>query len=125
MDDNITEFIKNMGIDSLDDIVELYQDYINECNQLVLDIEQAFKETSFDYISTEKIVHNLKGVSANLYINAVYEAAAVLDDALKTESNPYTYKEIFNLWKQVYISYNCSKIKIVNYFMEYGFTLTS
>ncbi|PKM93359.1 MAG: hypothetical protein CVU84_16200 [Firmicutes bacterium HGW-Firmicutes-1] len=126
MEENISLFIKDMGIDSLEDIVGLYQDFMDECNQLVLEIEKSFEENSFDMVFTEKLLHNLKGVSANLYVNEVFEKATILDDLLKTQDkNSYVYKEMFHLWQQVLAAYTVAKVGIINYFLQRGYNLTS
>ncbi|PKM50139.1 MAG: hypothetical protein CVV02_12820 [Firmicutes bacterium HGW-Firmicutes-7] len=126
MEEYIRLFIKNMGVDSVEDIKDLYQDYMYECNQLVMEIDTAFKDQFLDHSYVEKIVHNLKGVSANLYVHDVYENASKLDDALLNgDSNSYTFQEILNLWHQTHLAYNASKNKIVHYFKQHGYTLTS
>lgn len=81
MEENIKLFIQDMGIDSPEDIKNLYFDYLQETSVIIEQLASNFSTLTCS--EAEKLVHNLKGVSANLYVQGVYQAALQLDDYLK------------------------------------------
>lgn len=115
--DNITNFMSDMGIDDYKDINSLYQDYIYECNQMIMTVNENIKAT--DCISLEKIIHNIKGVSANLYVKEVYNTAKILDDYLKlciSKEELSINNKILSLWSGLTDTYKLSKKQITDYF---------
>lgn len=124
MKDNILNFMVDMGIDDLADIGMLYQDYISESNEIIQEIDQCFYTLS--PLDLKGKIHNLKGVSANLYVTPVFELAKRIDDyinndqfAIKNEAQTYI------LWQALVSAYEDSKIGILTFFSEKGITLSA
>lgn len=118
MKENITLFMSDMGITEHDDISELYNDYLSECDGLKEQVNQILA-CSFqtEWIELEKIIHNFKGVSANLYVQKVYEKAATLDTFLKEGvQSEYHAKQFSFLWKELLDAYECAKLEILQFF---------
>lgn len=126
MKTQINQFSLDMGIDNLEDISSLYKDYINESYDLVESIQAIiYQSTVIQPDILEKIVHNLKGVSANLYVEAVYQQAARLDDYLKSQNDTLAVtNELELLWERLYNAYNIACHQITQYFYENGYDIT-
>lgn len=119
---HIDRFLTDMGLDSYEDIGFLYQDYINECNDLVSEINSNFH--SVDIITIEKLIHNLKGVSANLYVQPVYKSAEVLDGYLKEHPEMPTSNTVMqDMWQHTFRAYNTALDQLVEHFNENGVVL--
>lgn len=111
----IQQFMYDMGIDSYEDIGFLYQDYIFECNEITTEINQLITSSSIETI--EKRIHNLKGVSANLYVTSVYEQAKVVDALLTAHINePQVTPEILEAWQILLDLYKEASLEIVSFF---------
>lgn len=77
---DIDGFISELEIE-LEEAEELYKSYETEMNEEIEEMEQLC--SAKEYEKLERVVHNVKGVSANLRINDVYEVAADFDIKLK------------------------------------------
>lgn len=126
MQAQIIQFSMDMGISNLEDISSLYKDYINESQELIIDIQTVIAEASIiqpDIL--EKLVHNLKGVSANLYVEVVYQNATLLDNFLKEQQWPFPISNDFILlWQQLNESYKEARNQIIQYFYDNGHDIT-
>lgn len=111
----IKDFMTDMGLDSYDDIGFLYQDYIAECNTMVDSINALINTGSPNEI--EKLIHNFKGVSANLYVTSVYESAKTLNDLLRDELKASQASEGTVLaWQDLHHIYKEAKVEIIQFF---------
>ncbi len=77
---NIDGLISELEIE-LEDAAELYRSYEMEMKEEIEAMEELC--SSKDYEKLERVIHNIKGVSANLGINDVYQTAADFDIKLK------------------------------------------
>ena len=121
MEKYIKSFLSDMGMDSFEDIAPLYKDYINECSSIFDTINNSL--SSFSKNDLLKLLHNLKGISANLYVENVHIGTKKIHDNLIRETNfedniPY-YKsscnELFKVFsdasQEIYTffnNHNCS-----------------
>lgn len=112
---HIQQFMQDMGIDSFEDIGCLYQDYIFECNDIVNEIDRSIHSKTPSDI--EKLIHNFKGVSANLYVQSVFEASKLLNDLLRANINaPSNNSDIINAWQSTAYEYSEAKDEIITFF---------
>lgn len=82
----------------LSDIVRLFSNYFTEMKEELAEMKKYL--SSGDWIMLERVVHNVKGVSANLDIKDVYNEAAAFDTLLKinvTDSAEYYINRIDEL----------------------------
>jgi len=122
MDAQITKFMNDMGIDTFDDIGFLYQDYIFECNDLIDELDLIMTSTTPSV--AEKMIHNLKGVSANLYVEQVYEISKTLNEYLTNHIEDLVIdQQTLQLWQKVKQTYILTKKELVNYFNSKGVKL--
>lgn len=115
---NITGFMQDMGIDDFDDILSLYQDYIIECGELIDKIQiNNSASTLNEWIDLAKDIHNIKGVSANLYVQEVCEKATCLEHYLKAliDSKPFNHQYIV-LCEDLSKSFEDAKNEINHFF---------
>lgn len=63
------------------DIATLFLNYFYEMKSEIVAIQQHLSVRNWNML--ERVVHNIKGVSANLNVSDVYEEAAVFDILLK------------------------------------------
>lgn len=85
-------------------LVDLYREYFNEMKSEITEAKR-FADSS-DWVMLERTVHNIKGISANLVINDIYEEAKTLDTCLKsnmTENAAAFITQIENLLFQAEI----------------------
>lgn len=122
----IEQFKMDMGIENMEDIASLFQDYLTESLDLVQQISDTVQNGStVDARALEKIVHNLKGVSANLYVETVYQDASLVDDYLKHSQSLLPVSQEFNrLWDKLRDSYEEARKQIIQYFEDYGYHFT-
>ncbi len=113
--------MNDMGIEDFDDIAMLYNDYVTECDVLIQEImhNKLSPSSTEEWIALEKDIHNIKGVSANLYVKNVYEKASDLDHYLK--ESLYDLPQINQLsllWQALLEDYVLAKNEIFNFFNE-------
>ena len=65
----------------ISDIAVLFLNYIGEMKEEVGSIQDFLSKKDWNML--QRVVHNIKGVSANLHIDDVYKAAAEFDADLK------------------------------------------
>ncbi|MBC7959165.1 MAG: hypothetical protein H7X94_04785 [Vallitaleaceae bacterium] len=119
MKENIMTFIKDMGIDDPDDIRSLYADYMTQCDEILKGIWSKMDQNgSPSWIEIEKGIHNLKGVSANLYVAQVQRQAEILDDCLKNLIETGGSSDaLILLWEQLCDTYEVAKAEIEQFFI--------
>lgn len=107
--------MNDMGIDSIDDISLLYEDYIIESRQSILEINQTLGELNREQL--EKKIHNFKGVSANLYVLPVFEKLSLLDQYLKDTLTLQTLdSHILESWAEIQSTFSSTVNDLLNYF---------
>lgn len=101
----------------IEDISDLYASYIQEMKEEIAELKVCLKNSDWDML--QRVVHNIKGVSANLGITDVFSEADKFDKLLKinetSESKEYVAK-IVNLIVD-------SEAVIKDFFMEKGFSI--
>ncbi|MBC7960684.1 MAG: hypothetical protein H7X94_12520 [Vallitaleaceae bacterium] len=119
MKENIMTFIKDMGIDDPDDIRSLYTDYMTQCDEILKGIwSKIDQKGSTSWIEIKKSIHNLKGVSANLYVAQVQKQAEILDDCLKNLIETGGSSDaMLLLWEQLCDTYEVAKAEIEQFFI--------
>lgn len=110
----------DMGIEDFNDMTLLYYDYISECDELLKQISQKLPpQSQNEWIELEKDIHNIKGVSANLYVQNVFEKATILDDFLKQPLDCLpTISQFLPKWQELLVSFEQAKIEIVRFFKQ-------
>jgi HPt (histidine-containing phosphotransfer) domain-containing protein len=77
---DIEGFAAELEVD-LETVVGLFVSYIQEMKEEIGAMQGYLRES--DWYMLERTIHNIKGVSANLSIQDVFEEATVFDDRLK------------------------------------------
>ncbi|MCX7748774.1 MAG: hypothetical protein N2645_18090 [Clostridia bacterium] len=62
-------------------LARLFRNYFTEMASETVEMENMFHNKN--WVGLERVIHNIKGVSANLSIHDVYQEAALLDERLK------------------------------------------
>lgn len=73
-------FMKNTGLD-IYEAAELYTVFVLELNSEIEELKSSFYNVDFE--NTQKIAHNIKGISSNYLAMRVYEIAQEIDSRLK------------------------------------------
>ena len=91
---NLEDLIRDIGINK-DTMVELLKIYCSEMSEEMQQVKLYL--SSKEWTGLERTVHNIKGISANLYLQDMFKAAEVLD--LKLKKNDYNGIEnsIYNM----------------------------
>ncbi|AOY78129.1 Hpt domain-containing protein [Clostridium formicaceticum] len=72
--------IEEMGIGA-EDLVILYEEYFKEMEENILLMKELVEVEN--YQALQSVVHNIKGISINLFVKGVYDKAHELDILLK------------------------------------------
>lgn len=99
------------------DIMKLYSNYMQEMSSETEEMRKFLSKQ--DWVMLERVVHNIKGVSANLNIQDVYNEAEAFDTLLKintTESAAYYVDKIETLLKAAGNDIKC-------FFLQHGLKL--
>ena len=96
---NLEDLVKSIGIDK-DTIIELLGIY---CYEMTEEMQQVklFLEKQ-EWSDMQRIIHNIKGVSSNLYLQEMFEAAEILELRLKNMD----YKGIENSVRNLFDTFN-------------------
>ena len=101
----------------LESIVGLFSSYFEEMKEEVSSMQELLSKN--DWYMLARVIHNIKGVSANLSIQDVFDEAAAFDSRLKLNNtnNATTYVEkIMDLISK-------AEIEIMDIFKEKGLSL--
>ena len=101
----------------LSDIVKLYSNYIEEMASEIEEMQKFLLKK--DWVMLERVVHNIKGVSANLNIEDVFNEAEAFDNLLKkgvADDSGYYVNNIETLLK-------AAENEIKSFFAQYGLAL--
>lgn len=86
---NLEDLIRDIGIDK-STVVELLGIYCTEMTEEMQQIKMFLKNQ--EWSGLQRALHNIKGVSANLYLQDMFKAAEVIDIKLRKND----YKDIEN-----------------------------
>ena len=98
----------------LESIVGLYTSYIEEMKEEILEMTTYLEKT--DWTMLERVIHNIKGVSANLCIMDVFSEAEKFDLLLKKNITLDCDKHITKLINLI----RDSEVEIKSFFNERG-----
>ena len=98
---DIAGFAHDLGL-SLEEVSELYAELINELNSALSELKVLINKE--DLVKTQKIIHNIKGVSGNYRINDIYEETTKINDALKTTNYTEFKKDLNHLINISYVA---------------------
>ena len=100
---NLEDLIKSIGIDK-DTIIELLGIY---CYEMTEEMQQVklFLEKQ-EWSDMQRIIHNIKGVSSNLYLQEMFEAAEILELRLKNMDYKGIENSVRNLFDTFYETLN-------------------
>ncbi|MDP4095141.1 MAG: Hpt domain-containing protein [Bacillota bacterium] len=101
----------------IDEILVLFMNYISEMNDEIKSMKLYFANKDWNML--ERIIHNIKGVSANLSINDVYQTAAAFDLQLKQGKTEDAGNEVSKLEETIL----SAKDEIIKFFTIKGYTL--
>lgn len=93
-------------------IAELYSSYFSEMKEETAAMESFLAKN--DWYMLERVVHNVKGVSANLNVSDVFEEARILDEMLKKNISDNAEHHVEKIIKRLLDS----ELEIRKYFME-------
>jgi HPt (histidine-containing phosphotransfer) domain-containing protein len=113
---NIQGLIDELDV-SVEEILPLYSNYFSEMKEEVAELNECLAKE--DWYMLERVVHNIKGVSANLNIQDVFEEASKFDILLKENNNSDAQgfvERINGLLEE-------AENEIKKYFAAYGFSL--
>jgi HPt (histidine-containing phosphotransfer) domain-containing protein len=99
------------------DIIDLYSNYISEMNKEISSMQKLLLKG--DWFNLEKVIHNIKGVSANLNITDVYQAAEIFDAELKRTEIENVQANTGKLIDML----NEAVLEIKGFFLDKGITL--
>ena len=89
---DIIGFTHDLGL-TIDEVSKFYAELISEINSALLELKLLIAKQ--DLIKTQKIIHNIKGVSGNYRISDIYICTSKINDALKN-TNYTTLEEDLN-----------------------------
>lgn len=95
---SISEFQEALGM-SIEGIADLFENYFKEMAIEIRKMHEYLAEG--DWYMLQRVVHAIKGVSANLRVHDVYEGAVELDDNLKKKSYEDVPKYVENIEKMI------------------------
>lgn len=98
-------------------LIPLFVQFFAEMAEEIVKAEHFLAQRNWPML--KKTVHNIKGVSANLRILDVYQAAAVLDDLLKDGKTATVQIHVYNLIDLL----NQAKEEITQAFLAKGLAL--
>ncbi|MCX8132054.1 MAG: Hpt domain-containing protein [Clostridia bacterium] len=113
---DIEGLAEGLGV-SIEDISGLFASYFNEMQGEINDMRQFLECSDWDML--ERVVHNVKGVSANLGITDVFEEAERFDVLLKSRETKNSAKYVDSLEQLI----NSAKEEIKDYFCQRGCAL--
>ncbi|MDF2840487.1 MAG: Hpt protein [Clostridia bacterium] len=80
---SLSRLTEEIGIDK-ESIAELLSIYCSEMKEEIQQVRITLHNQ--DWINLQRTVHNIKGVSANLSLQGIFEASAELDSMLKSKN---------------------------------------
>lgn len=98
---------EEIGIEK-DALLELLNIYISEISQEILKAKELLIRK--DWAGLQRSIHTIKGVSANLFIETMHEAAAAIDQKLKAmdlENIAANVEELIGIYDAVEIEIEC------------------
>jgi len=113
---DLESFAEGLEVD-IESISGLFSEYINEMKSEVIEM-RTFLEKS-DWYMLQRIVHNVKGVSANLNVHDVFNEAEKLDLLLKNGQT----EEAKGLVDSITELLESAEIEIKNFFSLRGFSI--
>lgn len=101
----------------ISDLATLFSSYINEMQSEIAELYKYLSDGDFNML--QRVVHNIKGVSANLWIEDVQKLASDFGDMLKRGDTFESGSQISLLLRTI----NEAQYEIRKYFSQYGYSL--
>lgn len=101
----------------LSDLVDLFAGYISEMKEEVSEMRKFLNQNDFEML--QRVVHNIKGVSANLNIKDVFKEAEKFDILLKNSMTEDACAHVNMLASLI----EGAEVKIRSFFMENGYNI--
>lgn len=79
---NLEFLTQQIGIDT-EAVIELLKIYRSEISEELQQVQQLFERG--DWHNLQRTIHNIKGVSANLYLEGMFTISTDIDSKLKTQ----------------------------------------
>lgn len=98
---------------------DLFSEYLNEMDEDMAYIGEMLQKEQWDML--QRAVHNVKGVSSNLCLYRMTEAAAELDKLLKSAKTEAAGKHVENIAD----TYNETKKDIIDAFKGYSLSFNN
>lgn len=98
----------------IDDIVPLFSSYYTEMREELVNMLACLSKSDWDML--RRIVHNVKGVSANLRIEDVFNTCVEFEDKLK-DGNSVQADKYINLLLEIM---NDSEHSVRSYFQKFN-----
>ncbi len=92
--------VEELGLE-IELILELMDEYIIQCYDMQDDFKDAIKSENPDDIYL--ITHRLKGVSANLRVNFIYDKLDMIEKSSDLDKNLEYFSEIYSAIDKIYI----------------------
>ena len=109
-------FAKELEVE-IGEIANLFASYFEEMKEEILEMKDSVVQS--DWSMLKRIIHNVKGVSANLNVSDVFEAAAALDARLKDNETSDAGVHVEKIIGLI----NNAEVEISKFFLEKGITL--
>ncbi len=88
--------VKEMGL-SKDEVLPLYEIYLNEMDDMIIALDSASK--SSDYDTFKRTLHNIKGISANLRLEDMTAVVSDMYSKLKSDEQIDLYASLETIKK--------------------------
>ena len=109
-------FSNDLGL-PIEDIADLFSDFIKEINSEISKVKTALGEKDLDAL--ERINHNIKGISANYRILDIHEETLNISTELKSDN----FKYLESLINNFFVITEKAVKEIACYFEQKGFVV--
>ena len=103
--------VEETGLD-LDLIIELMEEYITQVYDIQDDFKDAIKSENSDDIYL--ITHRLKGVSANLRVNSIYDILDMIEKSHDLDKNLEYFTKIYRTIDKIYLEVQDKKQELLD-----------
>ncbi|MFZ5354260.1 MAG: Hpt domain-containing protein [Bacillota bacterium] len=113
---DLKSFAEDLEVD-ITDLRDLFIVYINEMKEEIIAVNKMLQEGN--WLMLQRTAHNIKGVSLNLNLHEMFEAADKLDKCLKSGK----MHEAFEHAADITAAYEATKSNIAAAFKKHGYSI--